>query len=191
MKIKFFAIYVLAGAAFLGVSLWVFLSKGKNARALRAKYKLGGMMLTAWTMFSSAACEGVTPQVTCYEPVEPEILCYDVPMETDVFRVSVKGKDGYEITAGETLLVTIETPTFKEYECRIHAGKTSEDSVIQKAVLTIAEEASEDGKVEFEIKLNASDYKGIAAVTLWRIYLDEDGKRQESILPYTHEVTIR
>ena len=38
MRIKFIAIYLLAGAAFLGVSLWVFLSKGKNASAVRAKY---------------------------------------------------------------------------------------------------------------------------------------------------------
>ena len=70
MKIKFFAIYIAAGVAFLALSLWVFLSKGKNAKAVRAKYRLGGLMLTAWAMLSATACR-CTPTVTCYEPMMP------------------------------------------------------------------------------------------------------------------------
>ena len=30
------------GIAFIGVSLWVTMSRGRNARAIRAKYRLGG-----------------------------------------------------------------------------------------------------------------------------------------------------
>lgn len=70
MKIKFFAIYIAAGVAFLGFSLWVFLSKGKNAKAIRAKYKMGGIMLTASSMLMASACQ-CSPTVTCYEPMDP------------------------------------------------------------------------------------------------------------------------
>ena len=73
MKIKFFAIYIAAGVAFLGFSLWVFLSKGKNAKAIRAKYKMGGIMLTACSMLMASACQ-CSPTVTCYEPMDPKEL---------------------------------------------------------------------------------------------------------------------
>ena len=54
MKIKFLAIYIVVGAAFLIASLWVTLSGGKSAKAIRCKYKLGGIVLTAWAMLSVA-----------------------------------------------------------------------------------------------------------------------------------------
>lgn len=83
MKIKFFAIYIAAGVAFLAASLWVFLSNGKSARALRTKYKMGGLMLTATSMLAASACQ-CSPVVTCYEPAEPpEVMCYDVVMEPE------------------------------------------------------------------------------------------------------------
>ncbi|MBO4566248.1 MAG: hypothetical protein J5695_03375, partial [Bacteroidales bacterium] len=78
MKIQYLAIYIAAGVAFLAVSLWAFLSNGKSARAIRYKYKLGGLMLTAWAMLSAASCEGPGPVVTCYEPA---VTCYDVAVE--------------------------------------------------------------------------------------------------------------
>ena len=71
MKAKYLIIYIVVGAAFLGVSLWVLLSNGKSAKAIRYKYKLGGIMLTAWSMLTFASCEGPGPFVTCYDPVPP------------------------------------------------------------------------------------------------------------------------
>ena len=191
MKIKFISIYLLAGAAFLGVSLWVFLSNGKNARAMRAKYKLGGIMLTAWTMFSSAACEGVTPQVTCYEPVEPEILCYDVPMETDIVTVSVKGKEGIEIQPGETLVIHVGTPSYKEYECRIHGGELEEAPVIQKASFTVPEQEDLPEAADFELVLAKTDYKGPALIQMVGFYDSNEGEKHEFIAPYYTTITIR
>ena len=48
MKTKALFVYIVLGIAFAAVSLWVFFSKGKNARAIRTKYKLGGAMIAAW-----------------------------------------------------------------------------------------------------------------------------------------------
>ena len=90
MKIRSLAVYIAVGAAFLAVSFWAFLSKGRNPRAASAKYRLGGILLSVLSMLSAAscACGGNTPQVTCYEPVEPadttQVLCYDVPAEIPV-----------------------------------------------------------------------------------------------------------
>ena len=83
MKIKFLAIYIAAGVVFLAASLWVFLSKGKNARAIRTKYKMGGLMVTAATMLAACACQ-CSPVINCYEPAQPpEVMCYDVVDEPD------------------------------------------------------------------------------------------------------------
>lgn len=92
MKIKFLAIYIAAGVVFLAASLWVFLSKGKNARAIRTKYKMGGLMLTAATMLAASACQ-CSPVINCYEPAQPpEVMCYDVVMEPE--STSAEGNEG-------------------------------------------------------------------------------------------------
>ena len=78
MKIEFLAIYIVVGAAFLIASLWVTLSGGKSAKAIRCKYKLGGIVLTAWAMLSVASCQGdLNPKmITCYDPAPPEMVYY-------------------------------------------------------------------------------------------------------------------
>ena len=68
MKTKYFLIYVFVGIAFLAVSAWVYFTRGKNAKAIRAKYKLGGIMLTCLAMLTVASCGelGDPPQMMCY-----------------------------------------------------------------------------------------------------------------------------
>ena len=80
MRAKYFLIYAVVGAAFLAVSLWVLLSRGNNPKAINAKYKLGGIMLIAWSVIATASCEkGPLPNVKkaieggvvmCYDPVQ-------------------------------------------------------------------------------------------------------------------------
>ena len=55
MKTKYFLIYVFVGIAFLAVSAWVYFSRGNNAKAIRAKYKLGGILLMCMAMLSVAS----------------------------------------------------------------------------------------------------------------------------------------
>jgi hypothetical protein len=52
------------GIAFAAVSLWVWLSRGKSASAVRAKYRLGGILLSL-----SVAATTLTSCVSCYSPV--------------------------------------------------------------------------------------------------------------------------
>jgi len=131
MRIKAFFLYIGLGAAFLAVSLWVFLSGGKNAGALRAKYKLGGMMLTAWAMLSAASCSGPGPMVTCYEPALPpeEVTCYDVAVEQDIIHLK-----GSVFTRGQEIEITIESPSWETYAVRI---LDPEKNVLQEERFTI------------------------------------------------------
>ena len=165
MKIKFFLIYIALGAAFLGVSLWVLLTGGKNAKAVNAKYRLGGLMLSAWAMLSAASCNPF--QVTCYDPVEPdpEITCYDAPstQTSDFVQISLKDKEwgAYNtVEAGDVFVVRIQKATYSQYVFKIGLNNT-EGTPLQLTPLTIPEGSAEEAT--FEVPLSADlDYKGEA-----------------------------
>lgn len=102
MKTKYLLIYVFVGIAFLAVSALVFFSRGKNAKAIRAKYKLGGIMLTCWAMLSVASCDGV------FNPGD-EIMCYD-PAPDYSFTVKTEHHDTnwqYSLSPGAVLTVDV------------------------------------------------------------------------------------
>ena len=133
MRFKAFFLYIGLGAAFLAVSLWVFLSGGKNAKALRAKYKLGGMMLSAWAMLSAASCAGPGPIVSCYEPAEPprneggeEVMCYDVAEEQDIVHLN-----GTAFSRGQEVEISIERPSWETYVVQI-LNNQDKDEVLQE-----------------------------------------------------------
>lgn len=140
MRIKAFFLYIGLGAAFLAVSLWVFLSGGKNAKALRAKYKLGGMMLSAWAMLSAASCSGPGPMVTCYEPAPPdppeEIMCYDMPAPSNEVHV-----ESSTFKRGMAQEIIIDSPTTRDYLFQIKA----EGNVLQQERITTTEEQDLEG----------------------------------------------
>ncbi len=181
MKIKFLAVYILAGVAFAGVSLWVFLSKGRSAKAVAAKYKLGGIMLTALSFLSAASC-GNTPTVTCYEPATPpEVMCYDVAVQTDVPSIIVKGSQYMNVKAGEVLTITIASPTFEEYKCCINAAEGDNPALIQTKTFKSDEQLQKPEAV-FELVLEPDGYSGEAAVTVYGIRSDAGGNPVETLL---------
>ena len=59
------------GIAFVGASLWVMLSGGRSAKAIRAKFRLGGAILTLVSLTSLASCENGGFMVSCYDPAPP------------------------------------------------------------------------------------------------------------------------
>ena len=101
MKIKdiFSPVFlVILGIAFLGVSAWVFLSNNKNAKAIRYKYRLGGMILSL--SFFTTSC---IPLTTCYEPMPEENTIYPAHHGENSFA------------KGDTLFFSIESPTYPYY----------------------------------------------------------------------------
>ena len=172
MKTKYLFVYLAAGAAFLIVSLWVFLSNGKSAKALRAKYVVGGLLLTSWAMFSAASCNGPF-QVTCYEPA---VTCYDVPAQTDMVSISIKDGSGIALKSGDVLVTNVSQPTYSKYRILITTG-TEQPTTLQTGVFTAAEDSFE---LHFEMKLDATDYKGDARVKVFGIFKDNEGNERET-----------
>ncbi len=178
MKSKWFFVYAGVGIAFAAVSLWVFLSRGRNAKAIRAKYKLGGALLTAWAMLSAAGCEGPGPFVSCYDPVQPnpnenqEVTCYDVATPFCQIYIQVKGKEGFDARSGDVLVIHISDPDCKQYACKLFYGDDPAN-LLQEGKLDIP--AGSGSEVGLEWTLSTGDYHGVATLKISGLEQDKEG----------------
>lgn len=163
MKTKYFIIYIFVGIAFLAVSTWVFFSRGKSAKAIRAKYRLGGILITSSAMLSLASCGGPGPFVTCYDPAPPE------PTE-DI--ISYNGKNLYheysliQACPGDVLSLKIEKPTFEKYLLTILTN--GENPVeLQRNLLVVKNSQTE---ASFDITISEDiTYRGYASVWVYGV----------------------
>ena len=160
MKTKYYLIYVFVGIAFLAVSAWVFFSRGKNAKAIRAKYKLGGIMLMCMAMLSVASCG---------EILNPgELMCYE-PAPDYSFMVSTGKQDAnwqYILSPGAVLTVAVECRRYEKYGVVIRQFEDmKEGDVLQSATF------ESEGKSQFlyELLYNPADkaYAGLAQVDIY------------------------
>jgi hypothetical protein len=120
MKIKdFFSplFFVVLGVAFLAVSLWVWLGKGSNSKAIKAKYKLGGMILSL-SFFATTSCG---PVITCYDPVPEEYVYIEKNMEDSTY-------------SGDTLFVSIMSFSYPSFSYSL--SDSTSTKVLQEGMLT-------------------------------------------------------
>ena len=169
MKTKYFLIYVFVGIAFLAVSAWVYFSRGKNAKAIRAKYKLGGILLMCMAMLSVASCGEV--------PNPPEMMCYE-PSPDYSFTVSTGQHDAdwrYRLSPGDVLTVQVDCRYYEKYSIVIRQFvDMKEGEVLQTAAF------ESDGKAQFQYELlydpEDKTYAGDARVDIYGYFEgDEDG----------------
>lgn len=186
MRTKYFLIYVCVGAAFLAVCAWVYFTRGKNAKAIRAKYKLGGIMLTCMAMLSAVSCGEILG------PDSGFVTCYDVAVEEteNITRVTIKHGDPsfevYEIAPGDVFDVNIQFPTFEKYMFRVVLSD-KEETVLQKTKLTITDAEN----AHFEIPLSTDvTYKGSAILKVNGI-VKEDPEELASPTCFVTDITIR
>lgn len=172
MKTKYFLLYVIVGIAFLAVSAWVYFSRGKSAKAIRAKYKLGGILLMCMAMLSVASCSGILGPgpVMCYDPVIEE-------RTDDIARVTIRSTDESfrynEITPGDLFEVDIQHPTFDKYALRVVLND-KEGTELQKTILVATEEAATQEGLHFSVPLSAEvTYKGEALVQVQGVVKDD------------------
>ncbi len=176
MKAKYLIIYIAVGVAFLGASLWVLLSNGKNAKAIRCKYKLGGIMLTAWSMLTFASCEGPEPFVTCYEPM---VECYDVAMPQNEVVVGIKDKSGTLIKCGDSFTIKITDPSYTRFRCRISTASTSPDAPAP-IVLQESDFEAQGNPCDFEMQVWDTDYTGTIKLSVYGLYNTETENEVEA-----------
>ena len=179
MKTKYFLLYVFVGIAFLAVSAWVFFSRGKNAKAIRAKYKLGGIMLMCMAMLSVASCG---------EILNPgEVMCYD-PVPEYSFTVSTGKHDAdwkYILSPGATLTVQVECRRYEKFGIVIRQFEDmKEGEVLQTAVF------KSEGKDQFQYELlyDPADktYAGLVRVDIYG-YPEEE---EDGILLYSNYLLV-
>ena len=174
MKTKFFFIYVFVGIAFLAACLWVFLTGGKNAKAINAKYRLGGIVLTAWAVLSVVSCD-VPGIFNRGEEGEGMVMCYD-PVPNDMTRISIKAANPDqqidEMAPGDTINVVIEGATLENYLLEVRAGyHDGTGDLLQSAELKIEEQAVFDVVLSEEI-----EYRGAAEIVVKTVNADNPEK---------------
>ncbi len=151
--------FIALGTAFLAVSIWVWFSKGKNAKAIKAKYKLGGMILTL--SFFAASCESVVqpPEVTCYMVAQSYVY---IPTENNKAILST----------GDTLLVTIANPNFAYYSYTMK--DTTKVKLFQEGMLI----KSTDSNFHFIPIKNSINYSGKIIIDFYGETKNEIQKEQ-------------
>ncbi len=161
MKIKSLLVYSLVGGAFLAVSLIVWFSKGKNVRALKAKYRLGGILIATTALLGTAACSGA-----CYDV---PVTCYMPPLTPNTLYPNQQPE---QIYAGDSLAFTIVDPTFAHYSYTLHQmtedsdkpGKLIEQGSLRPIVDSDAENVRTPG---YFVKLGHFTYTGKARMSFY------------------------
>lgn len=139
-------LFIGIGAAFLAVSLWVWLSNGKSARAVKAKFRLGGALLTLTGMMTVGSCNIIS---TCYDHAPTNIVFIERGETQDV-------KNGDHIT--------VKVSYFSAYGIKVTIAKDAENSeVLQSEIYKITE-----SRADVIHTIDVADYVGEAHL---RVYL--------------------
>jgi hypothetical protein len=165
------------GAAFLAVSLWVWLSRGRNAKAVKAKFRLGGMILTLTGIMAAGCTPG--SGTTCYEP---PIECYD-PAPINVVHI-----EGYsynhipEVANGEQLSIKAYYMTFKYVGAAL---LNADKEVLQTEIYTL-----DGSQGEFIFTVEAGGYRGAANLVIWMSDEDVAVEDFSNLYYYDHPMNI-
>ena len=148
------------GIAFVGASLWVMLSGGRSAKAIRAKFRLGGAILTLVSLTSLASCERGGFMVSCYDPAPP--------LEND-HRWS-KDVANSELRNGDKVLLNYQCRFGNEVRVSLITDVDNEDRVLCSQTYEVAK-----GENQLEFTIEAGDYRGRAELCVeYDKYQDED-----------------
>ena len=152
-------LFVGLGAAFLAVSLWVWLSDGKSAKAVKTKFRLGGALLTLTGMMSLGSCDGPGPFVSCYDPAPANVALIEREVSPDTPQ-SVRNGD----------LINIEVSYFSAYGIKV----TVEKGVYNREVLQSETYRITDSKATITHTINVGDHVGEAHLRVYIMHSEEE-----------------
>ncbi len=135
------------GIAFVGASLWVMLSGGRSAKAIRAKFRLGGAILTLVSFTSLASCENGGFMVSCYDPAPP-------PTNYHRWNNDVANS---ELRNGDKVILKYVCQFGNEVKVSLVTDDMSEDRVLCSQTYEVAK-----GENQLEFTIEAGDYRGRA-----------------------------
>ena len=145
-------LFIGLGSAFLAVSLWVWLSNGQSARAVKAKFRLGGALLTLTGMMTLGGCDGKGPLVSCYDPAPSNMVYIEREGAYNEVR-DVKNGDQ----------ISIQVSYFSAYGIKVEIAKDVDNSeVLQSEIYKITESNADVKHV-----VNVADYVGEAHLRVY------------------------
>lgn len=148
------------GTAFLAVSLWVWLSNGKSAKAVKAKFRLGGALLTLTGMMTVGSCNIVT---SCYDPAPTNMVYIERGETQDV-------KNGDQIN--------IKVNYFSAYGIMVSIEKGAEDwGVLQRETYKIT-----DANADVIHTINVGNHIGEAHLRVYVMTSEKDGYECDYLL---------
>lgn len=159
-------LFIILGIGFLIVSLWVILGRNKNLRAIKYKYKLGGLILSL--SFFVSACDRKS-LITCYDPAVPDNTIY------------VENGANESLSAGDTISFSVYSPTYQYYSYQL-LDSTS-NVKLQEGMLKFSEGVMRY-ILPFDYDLN---YTGDCNV---KIYGEEVNEVKQSKLLYVEKLKL-
>ena len=162
---------IALGTAFVAVSLWVWLTRGKSAKAVKAKFRLGGAIIALTSLMNLTSCGPDGPfGVDCYDPAPAN----EIYLENYAHNSNNEFRNGdaveiscYAMTAPK-IVVTIEDRN-REQELQRATYDINQESISTTVTHTI----------------NVGDFRGEAMLVIW--LADESAEPYE----YRHyDITI-
>lgn len=152
MKIKYTILYLAVAVAFAAVSAWVFLSGGSSAKAIRSKFRLGGLLLTIGGILGIISCSGCSNWVSCYDVAMP-LVSFTCP-----------DPSSNAVSAGDSIIISVSGPDYETYLYRLEA--VSDGVEIQSGTLEF------DEKDMAAVVIGETSFKGSARLAVYGV-IDE------------------
>ena len=164
MAMKKTLLVIGLGTAFLAVSLWVWLSNGKSAKAVKAKFRLGGALLTLTGTMTLGGCNLTR---TCYDPA-PENMVYIEREGAYDQAQDVKNGDH----------INIKVNYFSAYGIMVSIEKGAEDwGVLQRETYKIT-----DADADVIHTVNVGNHIGEAHLRVYVMTSEKDGYECDYLL---------
>jgi hypothetical protein len=159
-KKEFYTPVLIVGLslAFVLVSLMVWFSKGKSARWVARKMKIGGLLLT----LSASACN----------PSSSFVTCYDMPAPPNSIWMNGISENGLEIMLDTSNLVT-GIINNRQGETFSFAIQSSDDQVVQSDSLIPLDGKFDNSTENFKIEIDTNITAGNYLLNLYDVELDQ------------------
>ncbi|MBQ8493166.1 MAG: hypothetical protein IJ464_02660 [Alistipes sp.] len=158
------------GVAFLAVSLWVSLSGGRSAKAVRAKFRLGGAILSIVGITTFTGC------ATCYDQGGEQVSCYAPAPPPTNSLIDVGVDAGTSLRNGD--IVVVDLYCVFESSVRIVLSDEADNELMCKVEPLLV------GDNLIKCVIEAGDYVGKATLTVsYQIERDNPDTIDEIVIP--------
>ncbi len=194
-----FVILSVISVAFVVISLFVFLTRGKNSSLIGKKLLIGGLILTLTAMVTSCS-NNIGKAVNCYVTAidegdsgdsgnindtgdtgdtgdNGEVLCYDVAIIFDDITINNTFSEGaIQLNLSETNIISglIENRKSNEFSFRLSTRK--DEKPIQIGNIYASDGVFDENDEEYNIEIDKSTPKGEYIIHFYNMNV----KKQES-----------